>query len=524
MKNKHKNAIYLAAISLVAAGCANQGGYASHETGSVTHEEAANHWQADSSVRGANMPEVTATGRIEPPTTLEHDITYDLGNDAGDLSASSNVRLDKDSTIRSEFHDHDESYVASGTAAGAVSGSSASGTIRADSSVRGGSDRARGHDFSGNDRELSTRSMDARVQADSSLRGGSMDARGQGFRSKEMPSEPGDARGERRIKADSSIRGGSDRARGFDTFWRTERHSHEGDRRSSLELNEASGSSAAIERGFQDSEVRSTYDGTPLESNQDRPAESAVAIENNPDPSAELEAEANSTRDNSITIDTESEALSQIEPETSGSVAIESGEMPGDAESPLRDGLAEDPYHPNGLVEDEAVGGFKGVESETGNSESNVSEPRTEDSSQPDAEADISIPPNESEPRDDSDAISSEPSSTDPTYLFNTNPAKGIGAPAQNQSEVGLGELSRTESKSGADLSGRVQQELNREDSSPARNVEVTSHGSTVTLKGSVANEEQKRMMEERARQIEGVNRVDNQLTISAQSDADERE
>jgi hypothetical protein len=71
-------------------------------------------------------------------------------------------------------------------------------------------------------------------------------------------------------------------------------------------------------------------------------------------------------------------------------------------------------------------------------------------------------------------------------------------------------------------LSDRVRSALNQSDTSTtvqaAANIQVMSSNGRVTLRGMVSSEQEKQRLEDLAKQVEGVQSVDNQLTIG-QSD-----
>jgi hypothetical protein len=90
---------------------------------------------------------------------------------------------------------------------------SESSKIKADSSTRGGSDRARGVDLSRADMEPAGQSGHTEFHADSSERGGSDRARGIEMRGAARQQSSSS-------RIDATTRGGSYQARGLDTFWK----------------------------------------------------------------------------------------------------------------------------------------------------------------------------------------------------------------------------------------------------------------------------------------------------------------
>lgn len=203
-----RNLVLLAGVTLAAAGCAHQGGYARYEQGSASDMTTGMSNYSDPAFRGEGTFDRDATGRLvaprpyNPPTVLEHDPDYSMAysstvspqtddSDMADRNAEREIRKQ----LRSEGRMTDH--------------------IMADSSKRGGSVQSRGWDFSGNEDEPVTNPMDPRVRADSSLRGGSKEARGRGWSyGITNPMEPSYGTSQHPFKADSSIRGGSSYSRG----------------------------------------------------------------------------------------------------------------------------------------------------------------------------------------------------------------------------------------------------------------------------------------------------------------------
>lgn len=94
------------------------------------------------------------------------------------------------------------------------------GSFQADSSIRGGSNEARGRrGYGRTDFDSSSHPMNPAHQADSSIRGGSAQARD---RSPSSSSEVSTGDSQQSLKADSSIRGGSNEARGWRDY-----HNHD---------------------------------------------------------------------------------------------------------------------------------------------------------------------------------------------------------------------------------------------------------------------------------------------------------
>jgi osmotically-inducible protein OsmY len=57
-----------------------------------------------------------------------------------------------------------------------------------------------------------------------------------------------------------------------------------------------------------------------------------------------------------------------------------------------------------------------------------------------------------------------------------------------------------------------------------ARNIKVSANNGTVTLKGSVPSEKEKKLVEIRVREIQDVKKVDNQLTVSSDANPASRD
>lgn len=333
----------------------------------------------------------------------------------------------------------------------------------ADSSVRGGSNEARGVARSHLGTESSSRPMDPAIQADSSIRGGSNEARGLARRGLETEgtSHPID----RSIKADSSIRGGSNEARG-------------GRSRDAYSLRGSSNWNAS------DDLMR---DGTMSHGNDASIGGAAVSSSGNASSQSPLDdmtaetGHAGSARDLNTS--------KHLEQNISGDYDLNKSSNSLGSEVPSDTSFST-----------EAVGGPGSVQ--TGSSTS----------------SDLQ---NDSTPVDTTTSVGATDSSG--AYLWRNNRAQGVGSAAAGQSESMV--------SSDQDLAQRVKATLTRESTgtfgatrSVARNIDVSSHGSTVTLKGTVPNQRDKDMLEIRAREISGVQKVDNQLTVSPQADPNLRD
>jgi osmotically-inducible protein OsmY len=116
--------------------------------------------------------------------------------------------------------------------------------------------------------------------------------------------------------------------------------------------------------------------------------------------------------------------------------------------------------------------------------------------------------------------------------LFRNNRAQGVGSAATGEIDVANSGSSALENKGDGGLADRVKSILTREESGTsgitqreiARNVQVTSHGGLVMLKGTAPSQKAKDMLEVRAREISGVHRVDNQLMVTPDANPSVRE
>jgi len=116
--------------------------------------------------------------------------------------------------------------------------------------------------------------------------------------------------------------------------------------------------------------------------------------------------------------------------------------------------------------------------------------------------------------------------------LFQNNRAQGVGSAATAEIGRGTSVPSANATKSSDDqLAEKVKGTLTREStgtfgptsSDVARNVQVSSRSGTVTLKGTVSSQKAKDLLEIRAREVSGVKSVDNQLTISREANSSVR-
>lgn len=107
-------------------------------------------------------------------------------------------------------------------------------------------------------------------------------------------------------------------------------------------------------------------------------------------------------------------------------------------------------------------------------------------------------------------------------YLFKNNRGQGVGSAATGEFGAANSGQSAAPNMSDDALADKVKRALVRESTGTfgitkpeARNIQVTAHDGVVTLKGSVPNERDRKMVEVHVAEISGVRRVDNQLTVS---------
>lgn len=127
----------------------------------------------------------------------------------------------------------------------------------------------------------------------------------------------------------------------------------------------------------------------------------------------------------------------------------------------------------------------------------------------------------------------------EPEWLFENNRAQGVGSAATGEFGVAtsrdpLAPSQNLDARTSSDqqLEDRVKRRLVMESTGThglmrhdlARNVEVTAQKGTVTLKGSVPSESDRKTIEVRAAEIPGVHRVNNQLIVTPAADPANRD
>jgi osmotically-inducible protein OsmY len=433
----------------------------------------------------------------------------------------------------SSYYQHDPAVSAQYDPAmgGAPSGVSGSGAhehfnntsvsdFHADSSIRGGSSEARGwaqRDFLPG--ETTAHPMNPAVQADSSMRGGSTVGRESNWY-RESDSSFNDSRSsDSGIKADSSIRGGSNQARYGNSF-----HSSSGqplenpdedmiDHITSFDyyLPGSEGSSIASDESVQSSPNWNPSDDLLADGLRTEPSEVSSPEPNN-DASvggaATSESGSSSSKSSLDDINVPSKDL-PTKPDSSNTLSSPgsekdlntSGQLEKDisGESNLDDQSDSNATHANSST---AVGGPGSTETGAASSK--------------DCDSDLTA-------RD----VSQESSD-----LFRNNRAQGVGSAATGEIGVANSGSAASENVTDGGLAEKVKSVLTREESGTsgitqrevARNVQVTSHGGMVMLKGTVPSQKAKDMLEVRAREISGVHRVDNQLIVTPEANPSVRD
>jgi len=391
--------------------------------------------------------------------------------------------------------------------------------FHADSSVRGGSNEARGwaqRDFLPT--EGTPHPLNPAMQADSSVRGGSTAGR-QSDWYKESDSSDLKSSPDSRIKADSSIRGGSNEARYGNLFRSSNDQSFQIspdddmiDKSTSFDYyipSPQEPSMASEDKSLLSPNWNPSDDLLP-DGVQTEPADISDPAHNN-DASvggaATSESGSASSKATLDGIDAPSQDV-PAEPDSSSSLSSPGSEKDLNASSQLEQNLGGE-YNLDDQVDsnlsDEnsiAVGG-------PGSTETGAASSSTSDY--------------DSTVRD----ISQQSSN-----LFRNNRAQGVGSAATGEFGVANWGSVQTESMSDSRLAEEVKSVLTREESGTsgitqreiARKVQVTSHEGNVVLKGAVPSQKAKDMLEVRAREISGVHRVDNQLMVTPEANPSVRD
>lgn len=559
-----KNAVLVAGIMFVAAGCASsQGQRASYDS---SYDYPSSYDRADVRVSSAEVVERDAQQRAIAPSYVD---------------TSTAVSVDS----------------AAGAPGGTVSHSYSS-DVSADSSKRGGSLDARGyHQDANNDEvEAAPDPINPGKQADSSIRGGSLSAREREWNHDSEPSS-GLQDSDRHLKADSSIRGGSLEARGAREATGNLESSSDvqtevdvdvdsgSDLRSSYESESrddfGQGSSATWESDKASGSVRGSAnwnasddlmrDGLKNESistagyelNNDASVGGAGRSESGSGSSSIDQEEVNSEAsasgspgeqqndsDSSIRIESDLNSSEQLEENISGEFDLEeqkekagaSGNQPS---ASLIDANATDSYSSSSTSErstdihhDESdltaidEGSSAGVEVEAAGAAASA-EVGTSSSSE--------LESNASDEFESNDPAMKKPGSPlgtaggEPNFHYQDNRAHGVGSATSG--DFATAPVNRNVDISGesgqSDLAQQVKGRLTRESTGThglmrhevARNIQVSANNDgDVTLTGTVPSEKDKQMIEIRTREIAGVKRVNNQLTVTPEADAAHRD
>jgi hypothetical protein len=462
---------------------------------------------------------------------------------------------------------------ATGGSQGAVSGTDSSDAHRnytsvndyhADSSIRGGSNDARGWQRPGGlSTEDAPHPLNPAVQADSSIRGGSMQARQSDWYSN-GPFEPTTPR-DNRIKADSSIRGGSNQAR-YPQY------------QSSADVNSADQSMDHPE-GYVEYLAIIPEDSNSTASNDLPDKQDSVLGSANWNASDDLlqdgtvtqpSAVSNSNANNDASVGgaATSESGSASSTSSHDDISSPNADIPASGRETSDSGSLSSPGSKKDLnsssnLERDISGDYKigqqrdaGVSDITSSqSQANVSvSPSTHSSSSGASETAVSQ--SSSAPSGSTDVQNSTTStavggpgstetgsaSSSSTYdsstpvlpsdpsrdsysLFRNNRAQGVGSAATGELGIANGEqVPLADDQLAAQVKSMIMRETTGTEGITAREfarqVQVTSHNGDITLKGTVPSQKAKDSLEIRAREIAGVHRVDNQLTVGAQAES----
>ena len=433
--------------------------------------------------------------------------------------------------------------------------------ISADSSRRGGSLDARGYLQHENNNEIegAPDALNPGKQADSSIRGGSIFAREREWNHDSEPSS-GQLDHKRWMKADSSIRGGSLEARGSreamkdsDQFQSSGNFQYGVDERRS---DFGQGSSATSESDKGQGSVQGSANWNPdddlLRDGLDAEAQSTLEYERNNDASASgaARSESGSATLDDVELDYEAKSdhpafrddlnsSERLEQNISGEFKLDKqGESPNSDFRSSTDDMELSPSDPNSLDTSYSSTSSTDIVHGQGDIEISTESDLSSDIERENREATGAAAGSESgqgsssDVSDDNDLSSSFESndpalrSLDPSYqendpgsIYLNNRARGVGSLATGE----FGGPARTElgrSMSDQDLAREVKGTLTRESTGThgyelARNVQVSAENGEVTLKGTVPSEKDKQIIEIRASQMPGVNRVKNELTVT---------
>jgi osmotically-inducible protein OsmY len=370
--------------------------------------------------------------------------------------------------------------------------STSGGNFHADSSVRGGSNEARGVARSGLDSEGPAQSLNPSMQADSSIRGGWRQAH-QPRNWDQPPSSSTHRELRREFKADSSIRGGSNEARYPYRFYEEQNREDFGQSSSESWPSDKEGSLSGSANWNPSDDLMP--DGT-LSSGINNDASVGGPASSSTD-SASSSAPLDDMTEPSVP-DKDLNSSDHLEKNLSGEYNIEDQTDTGlETGNTLSADIPSD-----GSFQNDSIGGPGSVQTGVNSSSDSGEDSTVIDTSE-----------------------QGNAAGTSGIYLFHNNRAQGVGSAATGES--GSASSSSTLNRSEDPLAQRVKSTLTRESTGThgmmrhevARNIQVSSHGGTVVLKGTVPSQKDKDMIEIRAREISGVQRVDNQLTVTPEAD-----
>jgi hypothetical protein len=532
-----KNAILIAGI-MFAAGAATQAQNSSYDN-PATNSHGSETAAEDFSTATQHDPaadSATASG------SLSGTVSGNVSGASYDVPNSSNPEAE----LSVSDSDHDTAY-------GIESSSDSSSDVSADSSIRGGSLEARGYDQGADDDEVEpyAEPINPGKQAESSVRGGSIYAREREWNDDSEPSS-GQREFRRHMKADSSIRGGSLEARGGrEAMW---------DRESSFGRT-YQGSSSGSESGS-NFDSSSRHHGTATSSSANLECDASLGAAHDSIQSSSTWNPSDDMLRDGLGTDSESEGQVEFKSEyelnndasIGGAASGESGQGSStldDMELDESDDTESDNYHSeielnsSEQVEQNIAGEYDLDQ------EGFIDRPANPDSPEPsDIEAagaaagsesgSFSSSSSESESSDNSNSFKSEDpaldsyssplgsSANEPNFLYRDNPALGVGSLGTGTyGGAAAAQSGHASSMSDEQLEQRVKGMVTRPSSEPgslmsqqaARNVEVSASGGEIRLTGTVPTERDRQLLEIRAREAAGVNRVSNQLTVNPDAD-----
>jgi hypothetical protein len=441
------------------------------------------------------------------------------------------------SATQSSSHSSHSSSFEHGTGVAVIS------DVSADSSIRGGSLDARGYHQDENNDELESapKPINPGKQADSSIRGGSVYSRERNWNSDAEPSS-GRVDSRHHLKADSSVRGGSVEARGAreaaSSGYNGEAHMEPAKGKESRDdFGQGSSSNWGSDKGY--GSVRGSANWNPsddlLRDGVEGESETTTIYDFNNDASVggsagsesgtggssidggEIDSEGYSTEKQSeiesSQIQSDLNSSEQLESNISGEIDLNSRDTSSAASSSLG---TTDIHHDESELNSPSVSETKGVgtavSAEVGAS-SSESEFKSNDPALDEAGSPLGT------------------SGREPNFLYQDNRAHGVGSATSGEFATspvnqGVGVQSGDEQ-----LARQVKARLVQESTGThrlmmhqaAKDVQVTSKDGELTLTGTVPSEQTKDMVEVRAREVDGVKRVQNNLMVAAEAERFER-